>query len=746
MKRIAVLCRPGHELDDEAEACLVALNRAGISTHIGKPEEQYNIIWVKEDLVLERALALLRACSFEVMERPNLGEHIASKVPVVITHVAMSPSQEEDLLLSIVENSMDAIVSADGVIDKWNPAATKLYGYTATEAIGKPATLIVPLDKLDEFQQMKAKLELGERIEQFDTQRMRKDGSLVDVAITVFPILDSAGKLIATSVISHDMTEQLAHMKEANRIIEKAGQLKTDFLAKMSHEIRTPLNSIIGTSELQMLTELTPQQRRQSGIIQASGELLLSIVNDILDFSKISADKLVLEEIDFNFIETVEGIVDTFAAIVHAKGLELALSLDPKIPAGVRADPTRIRQILNNLLSNALKFTPEGEVLLRVTLLEANDSDLSLRFEVKDTGIGMTREVQSRLFQPFVQAEESVNRRYGGTGLGLVISAQLVEQMGGKIEVESAPGKGTSFRFALHLKKGAEILRPWLIDSIPEVFKTTRALIVDDSTFNRQVLSEYLTSWTIANLAVASSAVALKELRLAAERNLNYKVVLLDEGLPGTSGLALAQIIRKDSLISDTRLIIMSADPDTKGSAGNVDSWLVKPIRPSLLFNCLHNLLSGDPNLPNSNIQIAPVVSDEARTQKGARVLVVEDNPTNQTLAKAQLGVLGYQVEIVGDAVQALDAMSRSRYDIVLMDCELPGMDGYEATTEIRRREGDAHHTAVIALTAHATEADRSRCLEAGMDGYLTKPTKLQVLADMLDLWCGKTAVSLSTS
>jgi signal transduction histidine kinase len=236
-----------------------------------------------------------------------------------------------------------------------------------------------------------------------------------------------------------------------------------------------------------MLTELTPQQRRQSGIIQASGELLLSIVNDILDFSKISADKLVLEEIDFNFIETVEGIVDTFAAIVHAKGLELALSLDPKIPAGVRADPTRIRQILNNLLSNALKFTPEGEVLLRVTLLEANDSDLSLRFEVKDTGIGMTREVQSRLFQPFVQAEESVNRRYGGTGLGLVISAQLVEQMGGKIEVESAPGKGTSFRFALHLKKGAEILRPWLIDSIPEVFKTTRALIVDDSTFNRQV-------------------------------------------------------------------------------------------------------------------------------------------------------------------------------------------------------------------------------------------------------------------
>jgi two-component system sensor histidine kinase/response regulator len=210
------------------------------------------------------------------------------------------------------------------------------------------------------------------------------------------------------------------------------------------------------------------------------------------------------------------------------------------------------------------------------------------------------------------------------------------------------------------------------------------------------------------------------------------------------NGLTLAQIIRKDSLISDTKVIMMSSDPNPTGYAGVVDSWLIKPIRPSLLYNCLHTLLSGDPDSANSKVLTAPVVSDDARTQKRARVLVVEDNPTNQTLAKAQLGVLGYQAEIVGDAAQALDAMSRTRYDIVLMDCELPVMDGYEATKEIRRREGDARHTAVIALTAHATEADRSRCLEVGMDGYLTKPTKLQVLANMLALWRGKTAASLS--
>jgi CheY-like chemotaxis protein len=448
----------------------------------------------------------------------------------------------------------------------------------------------------------------------------------------------------------------------------------------------------------------------------------------------------VLEEIDFDFIEMVESLVDTFATVIRAKDVELALSLDPEVPAGVRGDPTRIRQILNNVLSNAIKFTPAGEVLLRISLMGAIGRDLILRFEVKDTGIGITREARSRLFQPFVQAEESVNRHYGGTGLGLVIAQQLVERMGGKIEVESEPGKGSSFHFALHLKKGAEVPRPWLRDSIPNSFKDARALVVDDSTFNRQALCEYLTSWTIGNSSVPNSAAALNELRLAAEHNLNYNIVLLDEEVPNTGGLSLPRVIRKDSLIRDTKLIMMSTDPGTRSSAENVDSWLIKPIRPSLLFNCLHNMLSSDSDSASSDVQTTLKV--RAAVHREGRVLVVEDNPTNQTLAKAQLSALGYTAEIVGDASQALDALLGTRYDIVLMDCELPGMDGFAATTELRRREGNARHTSVIALTAHATEADRRRCLEAGMDGYLAKPTKLQALAEMLNRWQGKAAAS----
>jgi two-component system, sensor histidine kinase and response regulator len=670
-------------------------------------------------------------------------KHSASKVPGPIAHAEMSPSQEEELLLSIVRNSMDAIVSADGVIDKWNPAATKLYGYTADEAIGKPATLIVPPDKLDEFHQMTEKLEHGERIEQFDTQRMRKDGSLVDVAITVFPILDSAGKLIATSVISHDMTEQLAHMKEANRIIEKAAQLKTDFLAKMSHEIRTPLNAIIGTAELQTLSSLTQEQRRRNGIIESSGQALLTIVDDILDFSKIIAGKLALEQIDFNLAELVEGIVDTFAAIMGSKGLELAFYLDPRIAFCLVGDPNRLRQIINNLLSNAIKFTPAGEVLLRVIRVEDAANDVLVRFEIKDSGIGITPQVQSQLFQPFTQAEESTSRRYGGTGLGLVISAQLVEQMGGKIEVESEVGKGANFHFTIRLAKGAEIRRSWMTGANAAQFKGVCVLIVDDSAVTRAVIAEYLTSWEIAHAAVASSAAALEELKLASGRESKYAAVLLDEGLPSVGGLGLAEVIKNDPLlIKDTKLIMMSAETSANNSSASVDCWLTKPLRPSPLFNCLQELLvaKGEHDRADASARLS-VDGLRQEWRKDVRVLVVEDNPTNQILAKEQLSVLGYTAKIVDDALQGLEALARERYDIVLMDCELPGMDGYEATRTIRRREANTR-TTIVALTAHVTESDSAKCLAAGMDGYLSKPVKLKELAETLDEWAHARGIS----
>jgi two-component system sensor histidine kinase/response regulator len=650
-----------------------------------------------------------------------------------VTMVADPPSPlshavREEILLSLVRNSMDAIVSADGVIDYWNPAAEKLYGYTAAEAIGQPATLIVPPGKLDEFEKMRSSLERGKRIEQFATQRLKKDGSLVEVEITVFPVMDGAGKLAATSVISHDLTEQ----RRLQREVERTAGLKADFLAKMSHEIRTPLNAIIGTAELQMLSEMTPEQRRRMRVIESSGELLLTIVDDILDFSKLSAGKLAIEKLDFNLASLVERVIDTFRALVRPKQLELALFLDPRIPAGLRGDPNRLRQILNNLLSNAIKFTPQGEVSLSATKVEETADDVLVCFEVRDTGIGIAPEVRSHLFQPFVQAEQSTSRRFGGTGLGLVISAQLVEQMGGTIELDSEPGKGSNFHFTLRLEKGAHIGQRHANDTPGVDFAGMHALVVGDDEISRGVISQYLASWGIESLSIATEESAVRELRFARGKNLNYAVVLLDPG-PGNKGLNLARLIKGDSLTKQTKVIIMSPDPDSADTNDIVDSWLVKPVRPSPLFNSLIKLFPNNDHGDDNFVRPVEVTHQQYAWRKNVRVLVVEDNLTNQTLIREQLGVLGYTIHVVADAAGALEFLNHEVCDVVLMDCELPGMDGYQATTEIRRREGNGRHLKIIALTAHVAEDQTQRCLNAGMNGYLSKPAKLRTLAQTLD-------------
>jgi len=468
--------------------------------------------------------------------------------PAASSASPMSHAVREEVLLSLVRNSMDAIVSADGVIDYWNPAAERLYGYTAAEAIGQPATLIVPADKLQEFEMMRVRLERGERIEQFATTRLKKDGTLVDVDITVFPVMDASGKLVATSVISHDMTEQIRLANE----IERTAKLKADFLATMSHEIRTPLSAIVGTAELQMLSEMTSDQRRRLRAIQSSGELLLTIVDDILDFEKLSAGKLVIEKIDFNLTEVVEGVIETFAAPVRSRKLELASFLDADIPIRLRGDSKRVRQILNNLLSNAIKFTPTGEVVLRITKVEETADEEVVCFEVKDQGIGIAPDAQRQLFQPFVQAEQSISRRYGGTGLGLAISAQLVEQMGGTIEFESELGKGSLFRFNLRFEKADRIAQDAGADTIAADFTGMHAMVVGDGEMGREVIAQQLAAWGIEALSVASVEAAFIELRRGRAHNLNYPVVLLDQG-PANESLNLARMIKTDPLLKDSR-------------------------------------------------------------------------------------------------------------------------------------------------------------------------------------------------
>jgi len=570
---------------------------------------------------------------------------------------------------------------------------------------------------------------------------LRKDGTEFPAEISLSPLETEEGTIALSTI--RDITERKRAEEEANRtrgvrdLALEAARLRSDFLASMSHEIRTPLAGIIGAGELLSLSDLTPEQRRQTEIIRSSGELLLTTVNDILDFSKLAAGRVVLEKLDFDLVELTENLIDSFAVAAHAKGIELALYVDVNMPTGLRGDPSRLRQILNNLVSNAIKFTQHGEVMVRANRVEDTAGDVLVRFEVIDTGIGIPFEMQGRLFQPFVQAEGSTSRRFGGTGLGLVIAARLVNQMGGEIGFESAPAKGSNFHFTARLEKGLEIVRPWMTATATSCFNGIRALIVNDSPASRQVISEYLSSWGIENLAVGSTE-ALDILKLARVGDGKQIVVLIDEQISGVGALGLARAIKEHSNIKHGKVIMFSAQSAVRNATEVVDAWITKPVRPSHLFSCLLELCRNADGVNTRTIAAAPprpIGNQPPQWRKAVRVLLVDDNLVNRTIGAQQLSVLGYTAEIADGAQRGLEVVSSRRHDIVLMDCEMPGMDGYQAVAEIRRREGNTRHTVVIALTAHATEGDRARCLDAGMDDYLSKPVKLNSLAEMLDTW-----------
>ncbi len=521
-------------------------------------------------------------------------------------------------------------------------------------------------------------------------------------------------------------------LREATEIAS-VERLRAEFVDRISHELRTPLNAIIGTTELQLLSDLTAEQRREIEIVQSSSEALLNIVNDLLEMSRISAGKTTLETIDFHFLHLIEGIVDSLAIIARKKDLELTLYLDPTIPAGLRGDPHKLRQVLNNLLSNAIKFTEHGDIFIRVSTLDETDETVALRFAIRDSGIGIAPEVQSRLFKPFVQADESTHRRYGGTGLGLAISAQLVEQMGGRIEVESEVHKGSTFSFAIRLEKGNRIPSAWALNPLIPRTMAVRALVADDNAIARQVITDYLTAWGISIRAVSSGVAALDELRRGFHQNRLYQLILVDEGMPGFGGWTVARLIRQDPVFRQTKIILMTS-MERDGSDQTINGWITKPVRPSRLFSAVHELFAEIYPVGDRRSPITDSIS-KLDWRRGISVLVIEDHPTNQVVVQQQLTTLGYRSKIVSDAKQGLEELCAATYNAVLLDCELPEMDGYAAVREIRRREGSERHTVVIALTAHATESQRKKCLDAGMDDFLSKPVKLQILAEMIDKW-----------
>jgi PAS domain S-box-containing protein len=635
-------------------------------------------------------------------------------------------------------------IDAEGVVQRVNRAECNLLGLEASEILGKPVwERVAPEERLASREAVRRKLARQQPIVPFRRDYTRRDGVIRTLEIHERLIEDKNGNVVGIRSTMLDITERVQAERELQRYAreleaaktraEAATQAKSAFLANMSHEIRTPMNAIIGMTELALDTRLTPQQRDYLTMVKESAGSLLAIINDILDFSKIEAHKLELERVDFPLRDVLEDAVRILALRAQQKGLELACHVEREAPERLVGDPVRLRQIVVNLAGNAIKFTKEGEVVVRVRAESRGGEEAVLHFSVSDTGIGIPADKRQSIFEAFSQADSSTTREHGGTGLGLAICNELVRRMGGRIWVESEVGCGSTFHFTasfgVSTQTPARRVEPAVLRELP-------VLVVDDNATNRRILEEILSSWGMKPVSVEGGWAALAALGASRQAGRPFGLAVIDGQMPGMDGFALAERIRGDPELAATPLILLTSAAQQQDAArcrkAGVQVYLTKPAKQSDLLDAILAALAGPP-AQEAPPQVEKLASPGPSPRR-LRILVAEDKPVNQKLAAQLLSRRGHRVTIANDGREAVALWEKQHFDLILMDVQMPEMGGMEATAIIRDKERPTgRRIPIAAMTAHAMEGDRERCLEAGMDAYVSKPIRAEELYAVLD-------------
>ena len=651
------------------------------------------------------------------------------RASVLLEASSQELARQHAYLDALIASTPVAIAVLDGrSVRSVNPAFETLFGYSAAEAMGATIdAMIVPESLRAESSDLEARARGGETV-RVEVERMRKDGSHVQVRLSAAAVKATAeGALVALyEDISDRKAAELA-MRAARDLAERVARARSAFLANMSHEIRTPMNAVLGFVELVLDTELAPEQRRALELVRSSSEALLTILNDILDYSKIEAEHLELESIPFDLPKVVHATATLLAVRAREKHLELTVDVPPDVPHLVRGDPTRVRQVLMNLIGNAIKFTEEGEVDVSAAVVAHHGGRTSVRFRVRDTGIGISEEQRAHIFDEFTQADASMTRRYGGTGLGLAISRRLVALMGGGLSVTSEVGRGSEFEFTLPFP--VETAAGTAVPGQRVSLGGRRLLVVDDNETNRRIVRDMLGAEGVAVHEAHRADAGLEALRHAATAGAAFDLAILDAQMPDQDGFELATAIRADRQLARTRLLILTSagqrgDGERCRQLG-IQAYLTKPIARADLIEAVGTVLAGAPSAAGG----ADLVTRHsiAESRHTLRILLAEDNLVNQQVATAMLLKRGHQVDVVANGREAVAAVAAERYDVVLMDIQMPEMDGFEATQRIRALP-QGGTLPVIALTAHALSGERERCLARGMTGYLAKPFKAHEL------------------